>query len=109
MTTLEAGGMAVMGMPPAVSAHCWNSANFWTDSGSPCPRQAMSQEDVAMKKRRTRQPGLFDAAIPLVELPLTRRVETLAVLGILLAEPIAVQGEAAVIQPREVGNDQNRG
>ena len=62
-----------------------------------------------MKERRIRQPGLFDPAIPQVEVPMPRRVETLALLGILLTEAIAVQGEATVIQPREVGNDQDHG
>jgi hypothetical protein len=69
----------------------------------------MSQEGVAMKERRIRQPGLFDPAIPQVELPTTRRVETLMLLGTLLAEAIAVPGEAMVIQPREVSNEQDHG
>lgn len=62
-----------------------------------------------MKERRIRQPELFDLAIPPVELPMTRRVETLALLRTLLTEAIAAQGEAAVIQSREVGNDSDRG
>jgi len=55
-----------------------------------------------MKERRNRQPGLFDPAIPQVELLTTRRMETLVLLGTLLAE-------AMVIQPREVSNDQDHG
>ena len=62
-----------------------------------------------MKERRNRQPGLFDPAIPQVELLTTRRVETLVLLGTLLAEAIAVHGEAMVIQRREVSNDQDHG
>jgi hypothetical protein len=69
----------------------------------------MSQEGAAMKERRSKQPGLFDAAIPRVELPMPRRVETLALLGILRAEAIAVHGEVMVIQPREVGDEQDHG
>jgi len=69
----------------------------------------MFQEDVAVKERRTRQPGLFDPAISQVELPMPRRAETLALLGTLLAEAIAVHGEAMVIQPREVCDDQDHG
>jgi hypothetical protein len=69
----------------------------------------MSQEGVAMKERRIRQPGLFDPAIPPVELLVTRRVETLALLGILLTEAIAARDEAAVIQPTEVGNEPDCG
>jgi hypothetical protein len=69
----------------------------------------MSQEGVAMKERRIRQPGLFDPALPQVELPMPRRVETLALLGILLAEAIAVRGDAMVIQPQEVSNEQDHG
>jgi hypothetical protein len=67
----------------------------------------MSQEGVAMKERRIRQPGLFDPALLQVELPMPRRVETLALLGTLLAEAIAVHGDAMVIQPREVSNEQD--
>lgn len=62
-----------------------------------------------MKERRSRQPELLDRAIPPVELSVTRRAETLELLTILLTEAIAVQGEGAVIQLREVGNDQDRG
>lgn len=62
-----------------------------------------------MKERRIRQPGLFDPALPQVEVPMPRRVETLALLGTLLAEAIAVHGEAMVIQPREVGDEQDHG
>jgi hypothetical protein len=69
----------------------------------------MTQEGVAMKERRIRQPGLFDPAIPQVELPTTRRAETLVLLGTLLAEAIAVHGEAIVTQPKEVSNDQDHG
>ena len=62
-----------------------------------------------MKERRIRQPGLFDPAIPQVELPMTCRAETLVLLGTLLAEAIAVHGEAMAIQPQEVSNDQDHG
>jgi hypothetical protein len=62
-----------------------------------------------MKERRIRQPGLFDPAIPPIELSITRKVETVALLSILLTEAIAARGEAAMIQPREVGNDPDRG
>lgn len=62
-----------------------------------------------MKERRIRQPELFDPAIPQVELPTTRRVETLALLGLLLVEAIAARGEATAIQPQEVGHDQDHG
>ena len=62
-----------------------------------------------MKERRIRQSELFDPAIPQVELPTTRRVETLALLGLLLVEAIAAQGEAMAIHPQEVGHDQDHG
>jgi len=69
----------------------------------------MSQEGVAMKERRIRQPGLFNPALPQVELPMPRRMETLMLLGTLLAEAIAVHGDAMVIQLREVSNEQDHG
>ena len=62
-----------------------------------------------MKEPRTRQPGLFEAAIPPVELPMTRRVETLALLGSLLTEAIAAHGAVTVLQPREASSDQDYG
>jgi len=62
-----------------------------------------------MKERRIRKPGLYDPAISQVELPTTRRAETLVLLGTLLAEAIAVHGEAIVTQPKEVSNDQDHG
>jgi hypothetical protein len=69
----------------------------------------MTEEGVAMKERRIRQPGLFDPSIPQVELPTTRRTETLVLLGTLLAEAIAVHDEAMLTQPQEVSNDQDHG
>lgn len=62
-----------------------------------------------MKERRIRQPELFDPAIPQVEWPTTRRLETLALLGLLLIEAIAAQGEVTAIQPQEAGHDQDHG
>ena len=62
-----------------------------------------------MRERKTRQPGLFDPAIPQVELPTTRRAETPVLLGTLLAEATAVHGEAMVTQPQKVSNDQDHG
>jgi len=62
-----------------------------------------------MKERRIRQPGLFNPALPQVELPMPRRMETLMLLGTLLAEAIAVHGDAMVIQLREVSNEQDHG
>ncbi|MGH7051730.1 MAG: hypothetical protein ACREE5_13960 [Acetobacteraceae bacterium] len=62
-----------------------------------------------MKERRTRQPGQFHPVNSPVELPKMRRVGTLVLLVVLLIEAIAVQGGATVIQPREVGDDQDHG
>ena len=62
-----------------------------------------------MKKRRIRQLGLFDLASPSIELTAQRRVETLALLGTLLIEAIAVRSEAAAAKTREAGDEQDHG
>ena len=62
-----------------------------------------------MKERRIRKPGLYDPAISQVELPTTRRAETLVLLGTQLVKAIAVSGAAMVTQPQEVSNDHDHG
>ena len=65
----------------------------------------MSEEGMAMKERRIRQPGLFDAVIPSADPLMTHGAETLAMLCILLIEAIATGSKAMAAQPTEVGDD----
>jgi hypothetical protein len=65
----------------------------------------MSEEGMAMKVRRIRQPGLFDAAIPPTDPSMTHGAETLAMLCILLIEAVAAGSKAMAAQPTEVGDD----
>jgi hypothetical protein len=63
-----------------------------------------------MKKRRISQPGLFDLASPSIELTAQRRAETLALLGTLLIEAIALRSEAAAVAKSwEAGDEQDHG
>jgi hypothetical protein len=62
---------------------------------------------MAMKERRIRQPGLFDAVIPRAEPPMTHGAETLAMLCILLIEAVAAGSKVMAAQPTEVGDDHN--
>jgi hypothetical protein len=65
----------------------------------------MSEEGMAMKERRIRQPGLFDAVIPPADPSMTHGAETLAMLCILLIEAVAAGSKAMAAQPTEVGDD----
>jgi len=65
----------------------------------------MSEKGIAMKDRRIRQPGLFDAVIPSADPSMTHGAETLAMLCILLIEAIAAGSKAMAAQPTEVGDD----
>jgi hypothetical protein len=67
----------------------------------------MSEEGMAMKGPKIRQPGLFDAIIPPPEPPMSHRAETLALLGILLVEAVVGSGAALAMQPTGGGDDQN--
>ena len=65
----------------------------------------MSEEGMAMKERRIRQPGLFDAVIPPAEPSMTYGAETLAMLCILLIEAVAAGSKVMAPQPTEAGDD----
>jgi hypothetical protein len=65
----------------------------------------MFEEGMAMKERRIRQPGLFDAVIPTPKPSMTHGAETLAMLCILLIEAVAAGSKVAAAQPTEVGDD----
>jgi len=65
----------------------------------------MSEEGMAMRERRIKQPGLFDAVIPSADPSMTHGAETLAMLCILLIEAVTAGSKAMVAQPTEVGDD----
>ena len=63
---------------------------------------------MAMKERRIRQPGLFDAVMPPAGPSMTHGAETLAMLCILLIEAVAAGSKVTAAQPAEVGDDHDR-
>jgi hypothetical protein len=65
----------------------------------------MSEEGMAMKERRIRQPGLFDAVIPPAEPSMTHRAETLSMLCILLIEAVGAGRKVMAAQPTEASDD----
>lgn len=62
-----------------------------------------------MIESRPRQPDLFDDRSPALELPALQRTATLALLGALLTEAVAVGLEKPVVESGEVGDDADHG
>jgi hypothetical protein len=67
----------------------------------------MSEEGMVMKGRKLRQPGLFEAVVRSPEPVMPHRIDTLALLGILLAEAVVDPGEARSVQTTGGGDDQD--
>jgi hypothetical protein len=61
-----------------------------------------------MRERRIRQPGLFDAVVPLAEPLMAHRAETLSMLCILLIEAVAAGRKVMAAQTTEAGDDHYR-
>jgi hypothetical protein len=109
MTTLEAGGMAVMACPRLSVSRLLELREFLDGLGFALPSGGHVPGGCGHERTENQAAGAVRPGHSEVELPTTRRVATLVLLGTMLAEAIAVHGEAMVIQPREVSNDQDHG